>query len=76
MEIQAEVLGYLDEHPDAADSVEAIQHWWLLQRIARYSHGMVQQALDELVAVNCIERRVLPDGCEVYRKVQAHKTCE
>ena len=69
-EIQAEVLGYLDEHPEAADSVEAIQRWWLLQRIARYSRSLVQQALDGLVAAQRVERRVLGDGREVYARVR------
>jgi hypothetical protein len=70
MEIQAEVLGYLDEHPEAADSVEAIQRWWLLQRIARYSRSLVQQALDGLVAAQRVERRVLGDGREVYARIR------
>jgi hypothetical protein len=69
-EIQAEVLGYLSEHPDAADSIEAIQRWWLLQRIARYSHDLVQQALDGLVAAQLVERRVLCDGRAVYASVR------
>ena len=69
-EIQAEVLGYLDEHPEAADSVEAIQRWWLLQRIARYSRSLVQQALDGLVAAQRVERRVLGDGREVYARAR------
>ena len=69
-EIQAEVLGYLDEHPEAADSVEAIQRWWLLQRIARYSRSLVQQALDGLVVAQRVERRVLGDGREVYARAR------
>jgi Fe2+ or Zn2+ uptake regulation protein len=69
-EIQAEVLGYLDEHPEAADSIEAIQRWWLLQRIARYSRSLVQQALDGLVAAQRVERRVLGDGREVYTRAR------
>ena len=70
IEIQTEVLGYLDEHPKAADSVEAIQRWWLLQRVARYSRELVQQALDGLVAAQRVERRVLRDGREVYAMVR------
>lgn len=69
-EIQHEVLGYLDEHPGAAGSAEAIQRWWLLQRVARYSSVLVQQALDGLVAARQIERRVLGDGREVYAKAR------
>jgi hypothetical protein len=68
-EIKREVLGYLDEHPDAADSVEAIQQWWLLQRVSRYSRERIQEALDEMVKEHLIECHQLNDGHEVYKRV-------
>ena len=71
IEIQHEVLCYLSEHPDALGSVETIRRWWLLQRLARYSNDLVQQALNGLVAAQLIERRVLCDGREVYARVRA-----
>ena len=72
-EIKAEVLGYLEEHPNAADSVEAIQQWWLLQRVSRYSRERIQKALDQLVEDHLIERSRLSDGHEVYKRTfQSH----
>lgn len=67
-DIQAMVLGYLDEHPAAADSAEAIQQWWVLQQVYRYSHEIIQRALDELVNARLIERELQADGREVYRR--------
>ena len=67
-EVQMEILGYLDEHPNAVDSLEAIQQWWLLQRVARNSHSRIRQALDQLVDARLVERRVLSDGHEVYAR--------
>jgi len=69
-DIQAEVLGYLDEHPNAADSVEAIQQWWILQRVARYSRAKIKQALDQLVEAHLVEQKILVDGSEVYARAQ------
>lgn len=72
-EIKAEVLDYLEEHPNAADSVEAIQQWWLLQRVSRFSREKIQKALDQLVEAHLVERRRLSDGHEVYKRAhQSH----
>jgi Fe2+ or Zn2+ uptake regulation protein len=72
-EIKSEVLGYLEEHPDAADSVEAIQQWWLLQRVSRFSHERIQKVLDQLVEAHLVERLRLSDGHEVYKRAhQSH----
>ncbi|MBT8440571.1 MAG: hypothetical protein KJO91_12635 [Gammaproteobacteria bacterium] len=67
-DIQAELLGYLDEHPEAADSLDAIQQWWILQRVYRYSRATIQCALDQLVKARLVERKVLADGRKVYKR--------
>ena len=73
-EIQIEVLAYLEDHPGAADSADAIQQWWLLERMAYLSRTKVQNALDQLVADNRVEQRVLPDGRKIYAKLPISKT--
>ena len=67
-EIEAEVLGYLEQHPAASDTIDGIKKWWLLSRIARYSQPRVQNAVQHLEQLHLIERRVLHDGREVYVK--------
>jgi hypothetical protein len=64
--IQSDVLGYLRNHPNAADSVEGIRQWWLLAEMARRSSARVQAALDELVAADLVDCRVMEDGRLVY----------
>jgi len=75
-EIAHEVLAYLDVHPDAADTTEGIKKWWLMQRLAGYSHTRVQLALDRLEATRAIERRVLCNGREVYARPRRAGTVE
>ncbi|MEN8205161.1 MAG: hypothetical protein ABFS24_04025 [Pseudomonadota bacterium] len=65
-EIQSEVLGYLQQHPNAADTAEGIRQWWLLKRLAMYSQEKVQRALDELRAEHLIESCRMNNGNEVY----------
>jgi Fe2+ or Zn2+ uptake regulation protein len=39
---------YLAEHPQAADTAEGIQRWWLVPMYGEVSLGSVQQALSQL----------------------------
>ena len=71
-EIQSEVLGYLEDHPDAFDTVDGIRHWWLLRRLAKYSTDRVQTAIDQLVATGFIETHLLDDGQRAYGRCTAH----
>ena len=66
-DIQSEVLGYLAEHPNAADTAEGIRQWWLFQRMAKYSQDKVQKALDQLKDAHLIEVRMLGNGHAVFR---------
>jgi len=65
-DIAGEIERYLRAHPDAADSVEGITHWWLMRQ--RYSESVprVRQALERLVARGVVTRRVLPEGRVVF----------
>jgi len=73
-DIQLEVLGYLEDHPDAFDTVDGIRQWWLLRRLAQYSTDRVQTAIDQLVATGFIEIRLLDDGRCAYSRCTDHDT--
>lgn len=45
-EIASQILRYLDEHPEAADSVGAIARWWLHES----DEAEVGLAVEQLVA--------------------------
>lgn len=58
------VLAYLARHPEAADTVEGIARWWL--NLPPSAWPRLAVALDRLVMVGRLERRVLRGGGRVY----------
>ncbi len=48
-QIAHEILAYLDNHPDAQDTLDGIVDWWLLERKIIYQRKIVQGVLAELV---------------------------
>lgn len=67
-DIQSDVLGYLEAHPNAMDTVDGIRQWWLTQqRMAMYTQDRVQNALYELRDANLLEMNVLDSGKEVFK---------
>lgn len=61
------ILAYLDDHPDAADTVDGIRQWWLLGGVDQ-STADVQAALDLLVERGLIARVEQPGISPVYRR--------
>ena len=61
-----QLLRYLAQHPDAADTVEGILQWWLPRETARYRESEVQAALEWLVLEGALVRSNLPDGRGLY----------
>lgn len=49
-EISLRILAYLAENPAAADTVEGIAHWWLLEREIRDQSAAIERALAALAA--------------------------
>ncbi len=65
---------YLKNHPNAADSLEGIQRWWLRHRYAEDTL-QVERALELLIAEGIVVKRILPDGRAVYsgRKAESNQ---
>jgi DNA-binding MarR family transcriptional regulator len=63
--IADEVLSYLARHPDAADTAEGIQRWWLADGGA-YAPADVEHALERLARGGAVTRRRLPDDRVLY----------
>jgi Fe2+ or Zn2+ uptake regulation protein len=61
------VVRYLDEHPDAADTVEGIAQWWLPASWC-VDTRTVQSALARLEAQGAVHRRILADQHELYSR--------
>lgn len=62
-EVADEIRCYLAGHPNASDTLDGVQTWWLPQGTAE---ATVQQALDQLVADGVMHKRQLPDGNLIY----------
>jgi hypothetical protein len=65
-EVAEFILGYLRDHPHAADTVEGIHRWWLPDRLAQLGPDRLQRCLDELVAQARVSRCVLVNGTSIY----------
>jgi hypothetical protein len=59
---------YIEAHPNAADSVDGILHWWLTRQHYTDAVRDVQDALDQLVARGLISCQRLSDGRVVYQR--------
>jgi hypothetical protein len=65
-EIAAEIQRYLANHPNATDSLDGVQRWWLVRGAVEAPSLSVQQALDLLIDEGLVMKKVLPDGTAVY----------
>ncbi len=68
--IADEIARYLREHPEAADSLDGIRHWWLPQLRLQEASAQIEQALFELLERGVIVRQVMPDGTVLYRRAE------
>lgn len=64
--IAAQLLAYLNENPQAQDTLEGMV-WWLLEQRVRFYTTSVKQALAELVAEGLVLEHQGPDGRLHYR---------
>jgi hypothetical protein len=56
-EIARRILIYLEENPEAQDSIEGIVQWWLLERTVHYEKIRVEEVIEELVSRNLVVAR-------------------
>ena len=69
------VIGrYLASHPNASDSLEGVQRWWLGEGAVDAPGTTVQMALDRLVKKGSVVKKLLPDGTVVYAASPAAAT--
>jgi len=60
------IARYLQQHPDAADNVVGIQHWWLEPELAAVHMDYVQAALDRLQSAGVVVETSVKGGRVVY----------
>ena len=66
IDLTGEILDYLSEHPDAADTPEGIALWWIQRRRYEASVKLVKLALEELEKRGSLDKTILADGTLLY----------
>jgi hypothetical protein len=64
-----EIANYLDEHPEAADTEDGIQRWWLSPACGAPSLQTVRLALETLERRGLITKTAVLGGRLVHRRV-------
>ena len=67
--IAGEIMDYLSKNPDAADTLEAVTQWWLLEQKIEYELTKVKEALDELEE-NGLVKKVRGADSRIYYKLK------
>ena len=57
---------YLNEHPQAADTLEGIVHWWLLRQRYERAVSLVDDALELLVQQGVLSKIVSNGSQTIY----------
>mgnify|MGYP000008781763 CR=1 FL=1 len=66
VEIEKEVLSYLEQHPSAADTLDGIANWWLPRQRLVTAHVRIETVLQQLVDQGVLRLRRLPNGSALY----------
>ena len=65
-EVAASIFNYLQENPDAGDTLEGITTWWLLRQRLGESLAMVQEAIEQLKAKGLVVEQKRMDTGNLY----------
>jgi hypothetical protein len=69
-ELAAEIREYLDQNPNAADTLDGIVNWWIVQpRFLRGIHA-TGRAVKRLIEQGRMEEIHTPDGRTIFRAVR------
>lgn len=66
-ELALQILSYLAANPEANDTVEGIEQWWLLEQRIHEQTARVERALSELAAAGLVAASRGADGRTRYR---------
>lgn len=69
-ELAGHIAAYLEHHPQAADTVDGIAHWWVQRQRYRTAATQIQQALDRLQAQGVVSTTTSATGRLVYRSTR------
>ena len=65
-DVTEEILSYLRNHPNAADTLDGILNWWLPRQRYETEQQRIEQGLEDLVNRGLVSKKVLSDGTILY----------
>jgi hypothetical protein len=65
-DVMEEILSYLRNHPNAADTLDGILNWWLPRQRYETEQKRIEQGLEHLVTQGLVSKKVLSDGTILY----------
>lgn len=68
-DLRALVLGYLEDHPTAMDTLDGIAEWWVLRQHIDIEVRRVSRVLDALVTEGLLEE-CSQGGIRFYRRAR------
>jgi hypothetical protein len=75
-DVREEILSYLRNHPNAADTLEGILNWWLPRQRYETEQQRIAQSLEYLVMQGLVSKKVLSDGTILYlRNEEGREAC-
>ena len=64
--IAAEIVSYLHQRPMAADTLDGIAYWWLVQQAITKNVGLIEQALEHLVREGKVAKNISNHRDAIY----------
>jgi len=65
-----EIQKYLQDHPNAADTLEGITIWWLSRIRLEEATEVIKKALEVLERQGMVTKTVTVDGKEIYSRTK------
>ena len=72
MHVANEIQDYLEDHPNAADTLEGITKWWLSRKRIEEAAVVISEALAILERQGRVTKTVSVDGKEIYSRSRQH----
>jgi hypothetical protein len=69
-----EIADYLSERDSAADTIDGITRWWLLQQRLIEARRRVVLAMNYLYEKGLVTARTLPDGETLYASIRKNSS--
>ncbi|MGD8926490.1 MAG: hypothetical protein PVG20_06555 [Thioalkalispiraceae bacterium] len=67
--VAEEIARYLKGRQQVADTIDGIAEWWIIRQRIHEERERVEKAVEYLLNVGLIKKRVLPDGTVIYTAV-------